>query len=396
MNRIVTSESVTEGHPDKVADQISDAVLDAALTQDSEAHVACETLVTTGLVVVAGEMSSSDGAEININPAELARTTLCRIGYDDDRYGINGSTCAVMVAMDEQSHDIATGVTTALEERSGVESGVGRGAGDQGMMYGFASDEHPTLLPRPIAYAHALSRRLAEARRIGDTPFGPDGKTMVTVGYEGLEPKQIESILVSTQHDEAADRCEVEAAVRETVLAPVLDGVEGFDDCEVIVNPSGRFVLGGPHADCGLTGRKIIVDTYGGVGRHGGGAFSGKDPSKVDRSAAYACRWVAKNLVAAGAAARCELQVSYAIGRAAPVSVAVDTFGTENADPEAILAAVGAVFDLRPAAIVEALDLRRPIYGGTAAYGHFGRDEAWCTWEKLDRVGALRSELRLN
>ncbi len=394
---LFTSESVTEGHPDKIADQISDSVLDSILTQDPMARVACETLLTTGLVVVAGEITTSAITDIT----HVARRTILDIGYDDTRKGLDGRTCAVLVSLDQQSPDIAGGVDTALEQRTG-EGGEdllnALGAGDQGMMFGYACSDNADLMPLPIWLAHRLSMRLAQVRRSGLVPYlRPDGKTQVTVAYEDGRPVAVDTVLVSTQHD---DGFESSPALREDVLEHVIRPVlpEDLDasSMRLFVNPSGKFVLGGPHADAGLTGRKIIVDTYGGMARHGGGAFSGKDPSKVDRSAAYAARWVAKHVVASGAAARCEVQVAYAIGVARPVSVLVETFGTEVVDRARIAKAVDAIFDLRPAAIIADLDLRRPTYARTAAYGHFGRSDQGFTWEQTPRVGDLRRELGLD
>jgi S-adenosylmethionine synthetase len=391
-----TSESVTEGHPDKMADQISDAVLDALLTGDPNSRVACETLLTTGLVVVAGEISTETYVEI---PA-LVRDTVCEIGYDNDAYGFNGRTCGVMVALDEQSPDIAQGVDSAFELRtgSGGEDQLNaQGAGDQGMMFGYACDETPDLMPLPIWLAHRLAQRLSQVRRVGVLPYlRPDGKTQVSVVYENGRPKRIDTVLISTQHQPGID---IETLLlpdlREHVIHPLLPTDLDTEGMRVLANPTGTFELGGPHADTGLTGRKIIVDTYGGMARHGGGAFSGKDPSKVDRSAAYAARWVAKHVVAAGAAARCEVQVAYAIGVARPVSLLVETFGTATVDPEKISTTVHELFDLRPAAIIRDLELRRPIYRRTAAYGHFGRSDKEFTWEATPRVDDLRRALGL-
>ncbi len=385
---LFTSESVTEGHPDKIADQISDTVLDAVLAQDPASRVACETLVTTGLALVAGEITTN--ARIDI--PELVRGTIRDIGYDDARKGYDCNTCNVMVALDRQSPDIAQGVDGADADEVG--------AGDQGMMFGYACSETPELMPLPIMLAHRMAERLAAVRKDGTLDYlRPDGKTQVTVAYaeEGghLRPVGIERVLVSTQHAEEVGQDQIRADLAEHVVRPLLPAdlcdVDRIAGEHLLVNPTGRFVIGGPMGDCGLTGRKIIVDTYGGMGRHGGGAFSGKDPSKVDRSAAYAARWVAKNIVAAGLAERCEVQVAYAIGVAHPVSVMVETFGTATEDENRIAAAVSEVFDLRPAAILEALDLRRPVYRPTAAYGHFGRDAF--AWERTDRVDALRAAL---
>ncbi len=397
-NFTFTSESVTEGHPDKMADQISDSILDALLEQDPMSRVACETLVTTGLAFVAGEITTSaDYVDI----PSVVRKTINRIGYDRESYGFDGNTCGVMVAIDEQSADIAQGVDKSEELRSGSTGDEidDQGAGDQGMMFGYACDETEELMPMPIHIAHRMAERLAEVRRLGTVPYlRPDGKTQVTFDYENGRPVRLRAVLVSTQHDEGIDRDSmIRPDLIEQVIRPVIPEQFKGDDYEVFVNPTGRFVIGGPVGDAGLTGRKIIVDTYGGSARHGGGAFSGKDPSKVDRSAAYATRWVAKNLVASGAATRCEVQVAYAIGVARPMSIMVETFGTETVDPAAITSAVMDVFDLRPAAILRDLDLRRPMYASTAAYGHFGRaasDDAF-TWERLDRVDALKSALSL-
>ncbi|MFM8267789.1 MAG: methionine adenosyltransferase [Ilumatobacteraceae bacterium] len=381
-----TSESVTEGHPDKMADQISDAVLDAILEQDPHGRVACETLLTTGLCVVAGEITTSGYVDI----PKLAREVIKDIGYDNASYGFDGNTCGIIVSLDEQSPDIAQGVDRSEEVRSAGASGAleEQGAGDQGMMFGYACDETPDLLPMPIWLAHRLSERLTEVRKSSALPYlRPDGKTQVTIDYANGWPVRLRSVLVSTQHQDGIDRDTVirpdliEQVIRTTVPEQFAE-----DAYEVYVNPTGKFVIGGPHGDTGLTGRKIIVDTYGGMGRHGGGAFSGKDPSKVDRSAAYAARWVAKHVVASGAASRCEVQVAYAIGMAHPVSILVETFGTSRVSEEAIEKAVRDVFDLRPAAIVRDLDLKRPIYRRTAAYGHFGRPDPAFTWEQLSRL----------
>src|ERR1700691_6729009 len=396
MKTTFTSESVTEGHPDKMADQISDAVLDAMLAGAAAGRVACETLLTTGLVVVAGEVTTSTYVDI----AALARETVCRIGYDNDAYGFNGHTCGVMVSLDAQSPDIAQGVDAAYEFRTGAggeDTLNAQGAGDQGMMFGYACDETPDLMPLPIWLAHRLSERLSQVRRIGAIPYlRPDGKTQVSVVYEGGRPVRIDTVLISTQHAGGIDLEEqLRPDLTENVINPLLPTDLDTDGLRIFVNPKGILELGGPHADTGLTGRKIIVDTYGGMGPHGGGAFSGKDPSKVDRSAAYAARWVAKHVVAADAAKRCEVQVAYAIGVAHPVSLMVETFGSEVVDPEAISNAVRQVFALRPAAIARDLDLRRPIYKKTAAYGHFGRSEKEFTWEATPRVDDLRSALGL-
>ena len=394
-NWTFTSESVTEGHPDKMADQISDAILDAMLGEDPESRVACETLVTTGLVVVAGEVTCDGWVDI----PSTVRDTIKGIGYDNEDYGFDGSTCGVMVAIDAQSGDIARGVDASEETRSGAsgeEDDLDRqGAGDQGMMFGYASDETDVLMPLPIHLAHRMVERHAAVRRAGTIPYlRPDAKTQVTFEYEDDRPVRLRTVLVSTQHNDGIDRDRmIRPDLIEQVITPVIPEQFADDDYEVHVNPTGRFVIGGPVGDAGLTGRKIIVDTYGGMARHGGGAFSGKDPSKVDRSAAYATRWVAKNLVAAGAARRCEVQVAYAIGMAHPVSVLVETFGTETVDPMRISDCISELFDLRPAAIIRDLDLKRPIYLPTAAYGHFGRDGF--PWEQVNRADEVRSFLGL-
>jgi S-adenosylmethionine synthetase len=391
-----TSESVTEGHPDKMADQISDAILDAMLEQDPMSRVACETLVTTGLCMVAGEITTNAYVDI----PGVVRETINAIGYDRESFGYDGNTCGVMVSIDEQSADIAQGVDDSEEVRTGIsgEDQLNKqGAGDQGMMFGFACDETDVLMPLPIHLAHRMAERLAEVRRAGTVPYlRPDGKTQVTFEYEAGRPSRLATVLISTQHNDGIDRDEViRPDLIEHVIRPVVPDEFADDDYEVFVNPTGRFVTGGPVGDAGLTGRKIIVDTYGGMARHGGGAFSGKDPSKVDRSAAYAARWVAKNVVASGASSRCEVQVAYAIGVAHPVSIMVETFGTENADPLKIEHAVKEVFDLRPAAIIRDLELRRPIFKATAAYGHFGRQGDGFTWEHINRVDDLKSALSL-
>jgi S-adenosylmethionine synthetase len=391
-----TSESVTEGHPDKMADQISDSILDALLTEDPESRVACETMVTTGLAIVAGEITTKAWVDI----PGIVRGTINDIGYSRESYGYDGSTVGVMVALDEQSPDIAQGVDDSEEVRSGT-SGEDllnkQGAGDQGMMFGYACDETDVLMPLPIHLAHRMAERLAEVRKAGTVPYlRPDGKTQVTFDYVDGRPQRLRTVLISTQHNEGVDRDEeIKPDLIEHVIRPVVPEAFADDDYEVFVNPTGRFVIGGPVGDAGLTGRKIIVDTYGGMARHGGGAFSGKDPSKVDRSAAYAARWVAKNVVAAGAAARCEVQVAYAIGVAQPISIMVETFGTENVDRAKITEAVEEVFDLRPAAIIRDLELRRPIFRKTAAYGHFGRTEQEFTWEHTNRVSDLKTALGL-
>ncbi|MGH3662575.1 MAG: methionine adenosyltransferase [Micromonosporaceae bacterium] len=391
--RLFTSESVTEGHPDKIADQISDGVLDALLAEDPASRVAVETLITTGQVHVAGEVTTKAYADI----AAIVRSTILGIGYDSSKKGFDGASCGVSVSIGSQSPDIAQGVNTAIESRSGqdvLDELDRQGAGDQGMMFGFACGETPELMPLPIALAHRLAERLSEMRRDGTIPYlRPDGKTQVTVEYDGLKPVRLDTVVVSSQHapDISLDSL-LTPDVREHVIAPVVASL-GLDatDYRLLVNPTGRFEIGGPMGDAGLTGRKIIVDTYGGYARHGGGAFSGKDPSKVDRSAAYAMRWVAKNVVAAGLAERCETQVAYAIGKAHPVSLFVDTFGTENVPVERIEKAIDEVFDLRPAAIIRDLDLLRPIYAQTASYGHFGRELPELTWEQTDRAADLKS-----
>ena len=412
---LFTSESVTEGHPDKVCDQISDAVLDAILAKETElaaagyvapsgqpadpaqVRVACETMATTGMVIVTGEIRTQAYVDV---PA-IVREVLRDIGYDRAKYGFDCDTCGVLNAIHDQSPDIAQGVDESWEAQHGLDEGDPYervGAGDQGMMFGYACDETPTLMPMPVYLAHRLAERLTEVRKNGTMPLlRPDGKTQVSVRYEGGRPVHVEKVVVSTQHAEEIAHDELRAQIVENVVKPVLEreGVALADDAEIHVNPTGRFVVGGPMGDAGLTGRKIIVDTYGGMGRHGGGAFSGKDCTKVDRSAAYAARWVAKNVVAAGLAARCEVQVAYAIGVARPVSLMVETFGTEKAAVGAIERAVAEVFDLRPGAIIDALDLRRPIYRKTAAYGHFGRELPEFTWERTDRAEDLRKTCRL-
>ncbi|HLN05849.1 MAG TPA: methionine adenosyltransferase [Acidimicrobiales bacterium] len=390
-----TSESVTEGHPDKIADQISDAVLDAVLEEDPQGRVACETLLTTGLVVVAGEITTSAYVDI----PRLVRRTICEIGYDREELSFDGNACGVLVSIDEQSPDISQGVSAALEVRTGSageDALNAQGAGDQGMMFGYACDETPDLMPLPIWLAHRLARRLAEVRKAWTIPYlGPDGKTQVTVRYEDGRPVELTTVLISTQHTKDADLEKLPADLVQHVITPLLPAGIETAGYRLLANPTGRFELGGPRADTGLTGRKIIVDTYGGWARHGGGAFSGKDPSKVDRSGAYAARWVAKHVVASGAASRCEIQVAYAIGVAHPISVMIDTFNTETVAPEHIEKAIDELFDLRPAAIVRDLDLRRPIYRRVAAYGHFGRSAAEAPWEATPRVEDLRAALGL-
>ena len=385
-----TSESVTEGHPDKMADQVSDAVLDAILTEDPDGRVACETLLTTGLCVIAGEITTSAYVDI----PKIARETINGIGYDNALFGFDGNTCGVIVSIDEQSPDIAKGVDASEEVRSG-SSGEDdlhlQGAGDQGMMFGYACTETDDLMPLPIWTAHRLAQRLADVRKSGQVPYlRPDGKTQVTYEYHNGWPVALKAVLISTQHQDGVDRDTViRPDLIDQVIRPIVPEKFADDDFDIFVNPTGQFVRGGPFADAGLTGRKIIVDTYGGMGRHGGGAFSGKDPSKVDRSAAYAGRWVAKHVVASGAAERCEVQLAYAIGMAQPVSILVETFGTAQVDPSKLEAAVRATFDLRPAALVRDLNLKRPIYSKTAAYGHFGRADF--PWEDVSRLAEFKA-----
>lgn len=386
--RTFTSESVTEGHPDKICDQISDTILDAMLEQDPQARVAVETLVTTGLVHVAGEVTTSGYVEI----PQLVRQKILDIGYNSSEIGFDGNSCGVSISIGAQSPDIASGVDSALEIRGGsADSDNQLGAGDQGMMFGYATNESSVLMPTPILLSHRITEKLSAVRReLNNSVLRPDGKAQVSVVYDGHTPVAIDTVVLSTQHHQDVTQDDLAALLLERVIGPVL-GESGLDasNTKYFINPSGRFVIGGPQGDAGLTGRKIIVDTYGGMARHGGGAFSGKDPSKVDRSAAYAMRWVAKNVVAAGLADRAEIQVAYAIGVAKPVAVFVETFGTEKVDTAAIERAIASVFDLRPAAIIRDLDLRRPIYAKTAAYGHFGRELAEFTWEKTDRAAAL-------
>lgn len=389
--RLFTSESVTEGHPDKICDQISDSILDALLDVDPRSRVAVETLVTTGLVHVAGEVTTSGYVDI----PGIVRKRITDIGYTSSDVWFDGRSCGVSVSIGEQSPDIAQGVDAAFETREGTSTDAddAQGAGDQGIMFGYATTETPVLMPLPIWLAHRLAERLAAVRKDGTLDYlAPDGKTQVTIGYEGSVPRTVETVVLSTQHSPAVSTAQLREDVQRVVIAPVLESA-GFDAAapRVLINPTGRFEIGGPHGDAGLTGRKIIVDTYGGAARHGGGAFSGKDPSKVDRSAAYAMRWVAKNAVAAGFADRLELQVAYAIGTAAPVGLYVETFGTGHLDDERIIAAIREVFDLRPAAIIRDLELLHPIYAATSTYGHFGRELPGFTWERLDRVDALRS-----
>jgi S-adenosylmethionine synthetase len=390
--RLFTSESVTEGHPDKICDQISDAILDAMLAQDPRSRVAVETMVTTGLVHVAGEVTT----KANINIPSIVRETILGIGYDSSLKGFDGASCGVEVSIGAQSPDIAQGVDDSFEARTenGVDLLDAQGAGDQGLMFGYACDDTPQLLPLPIWLAHRLAQRLTEVRKNGEMPYlRPDGKTQVTIGYDGDRAVRLDTIVVSSQHagDISLENL-LQPDVADHVVKPVIDSVDiDASNFRLLVNPTGRFEIGGPMGDAGLTGRKIIVDTYGGMARHGGGAFSGKDPSKVDRSAAYAMRYVAKNVVAAGLARRCEVQVAYAIGKAQPVGLYVETFGTETVPLERIIKGVTEVFDLRPAAIIRDLDLLRPIYQQTAAYGHFGRELSDLTWERTDRVDDLRS-----
>ena len=386
---LFTSESVTEGHPDKVCDQISDAVLDAILAQDPDAHVACETIATTGMVRVMGEISTSCYVDI----PGVARGVIRDIGYNDASQGFDGSTCAVLSVLDEQSPDIAMGVNAALESRqSSADPYDAVGAGDQGLMFGFACNETPELMPLPISLAHKMARRLTDLRKSGALPYlRPDGKTQVTVEYEGFTPVRVEAVVVSTQHSEEVTLDTIRRDVVEQVIRPVIPAALMDENTKIFVNPTGRFVVGGPHGDSGLTGRKIIVDTYGGYARHGGGCFSGKDPTKVDRSATYMARYAAKNVVAAGLADRCEVQLAYAIGVARPVSVRVNTDGTGVLPDEELAKGVEAVFDFRPAAIIDTLDLRRPIYRPLAAYGHIGREDLGVRWEQTDRVEALRA-----
>ena len=383
MRHFFTSESVTEGHPDKICDQISDAVLDAILAKDPEAHVACECCVTTGMVLVMGEITTSAYVPLD----QIARKKVVEIGYDRAKYGFDGESCAVLVSVDEQSPDIAQGVNRASDED--------QGAGDQGMMFGYACDETPEYMPLAISLAHRLTRRLAQVRKDGTLPYlRPDGKAQVTVEYDGDLPVRIEAVVISTQHAPDVDQQTIHRDMMTHVIAPILPADLLDGDTKYFINPTGRFVIGGPQGDSGLTGRKIIVDTYGGYAHHGGGAFSGKDPSKVDRSAAYAMRYVAKNLVAAGLARRCEVGVAYAIGVAKPVSVFVDSYGTGALPDDRLSEIVSHCFDLRPAAIIRTLDLKRPIYAQTAAYGHFGRDDLDLPWERLDRVDALKAFLK--
>lgn len=393
--RLFTSESVTEGHPDKIADQISDAILDEIIAQDPYARVACETLVTTGLVLVSGEITTKCYVDI----PRVVRETVREVGYTRAKYGFDCDTCAVLTSIDEQSPDIAMGVDKALEVRSGehADENLGStGAGDQGMMFGYASNETPELMPMPISLAHRLARRLAVARKTMELPYlRPDGKSQVTVEYEDGRPVRLDTIIISTQHAPRASLDMIREDVIEKVIKPTVPKDMIDENTRYLINPTGRFVVGGPQGDTGLTGRKLIVDTYGGMARNGGGALSGKDPTKVDRSASYALRYVAKNIVAAGLADKCELQAAYAIGVARPVSVAVETFGTGKVDEEKLVRVIQEVFDLRPAAIIKNLDLRRPIYKNTAAYGHFGRRDIVLPWESTDKVDVLRSAFNM-
>ncbi|MDE5916780.1 MAG: methionine adenosyltransferase [Oscillospiraceae bacterium] len=389
--KFFTSESVTEGHPDKICDQISDAVLDALLEQDPDSRVACETVCTTGMVMCMGEISTKAYADI----PKIARDVIVNIGYDRAKFGFDGHTCAVMTTIDEQSADIAMGVNEALESKEGeISDDNSTGAGDQGLMFGYACNETPELMPMPISLAHKLALKLTAVRKDGTLRYlRPDGKTQVTVEYDGDKPVRIETIVVSSQHAPEIQLDQIKRDIMEYVIKPIVPAELVDEETKYYINPTGRFVTGGPQGDSGLTGRKIIVDTYGGYSRHGGGAFSGKDPTKVDRSAAYAARYIAKNIVAAGLADKCEVQLAYAIGVAKPVSVLVDTFGTGKVDEDKLSAAVDKVFDLRPSSIIKMLDLKKPQYRKLAAYGHMGREDLGVTWEKTDKIDAIKAEL---